>query len=189
MAGAAALVDPTPTPSGLPPPSPGAPEPTSVPSGVPEPLQPVLSLLTQGLNVHAMRLDALARAVTRLERGAVQQAEAAEIARAEADRRAAEAYARAEAAEAHAEEQLKAMEARHATQQAALEKRMADMEARFEAVPPSLEELRGRYAQLEFARGNHERELTTRAAEIAEGREAHSALATRVDACAWLWAV
>ena len=65
------------------------------PAIVPEPLQPVLSLLTQGLNVHATRLDALARAVTRLERGAAQQVEEADHARAEAEKRAAEAFARA----------------------------------------------------------------------------------------------
>ena len=52
---------------------PGSPPPP--PAVVPEPLQPILSILTQGLNVHATRLDALARAVTRLERGAVTQAE------------------------------------------------------------------------------------------------------------------
>lgn len=151
---------------------------------VPEPLQPVLQLLTQGLNVHATRLDALARAVTRLERGAVQQAEAAEAARAQAERRCAEAYARAEAAEANAEAKLAASDARHAAAQASLEARLSELESRLEAVPPSLEELRGRYAQHELARAAHERELSARAAEIAEAREAHASLATRVDACA-----
>ena len=62
----------------MPPTSPTSPPPAAV---VPEPLQPVLSLLTQGVNVHASRLDALARAMQRMERGAVQ----AEAARAEAD--------------------------------------------------------------------------------------------------------
>ena len=63
---------------------------------VPEPLQPVLALLTQGLNVHSPRLDALVRAVARLERGAAESTELAE-------RRAADSFARAEAADARAE--------------------------------------------------------------------------------------
>ena len=153
-------------------------------SALPEPLQPVLSLLTQGLNVHATRLDALARAVTRLERGAVHQAEAAEAARAEAERRCADAHARAEAAEATAAAKLAESDAKHSAVQAALERRLAEMEARMEAVPLSLEELRGRSAQHELARAAHERELSARAAEIAEAREAHASLVTRVDACA-----
>ena len=154
------------------------------PAIVPEPLQPVLSLLTQGLNVHATRLDALARAVTRLERGAAQQVEEADHARAEAEKRAAEAFARAEAAEQAADARLAASEARAAATNAALERRIAEMEARLEAVPPAFEELRSRSAQLELARGQHERELSARSAEIAEAREAHASLASRVDACA-----
>ena len=151
---------------------------------VPEPLQPVLSLLTQGLNVHAQRLDALARAIMRLERGALQQAEAAELSRAEAERRAAEDRAKAEASEADFAWKLQAVEAAHSASHAALEQRMAELEARLEAVPPSLDELSGRYAQHEQARSAHERELNARAAEIAEMRESQAALATRVQSCA-----
>jgi len=50
--------------------------PPPMPHAVPEPLQPVLSLLTQGVNVHATRLDALARAIQRFELGAKQAEEA-----------------------------------------------------------------------------------------------------------------
>jgi hypothetical protein len=113
-------------------------------------LQPVLALITQGLNMHATRLDALARALARLERGALQQVESAEMARAEAERRAAEAYAhaseayaRAEAAETHAEAQLQAAvqasEGRTAAKHIALERRLAELEARLDTLPPALE--------------------------------------------------
>ena len=144
---------------------------------LPEPLQPVLALLTQGLNVHSTRLDALARAVTRLERGAVEQAEAAEAARAEAERRASDAHARAEAAEENAAAAIKAVEERGLAAQVLLERRIAELEARFEAVPPAVEELRTRYAEHEQARSEHERAL-------AALTEQQSALTTRVDGCA-----
>ena len=160
---------------------------TGSPGGVlvaEQPLQPVIQLLTQGLNMHATRLDALARALARVERGAAQQAEAAELARAEAERRAAEAYARAEAAEAHADARVQQAEARAAAAHEALERRLNDLEARLDVVPPALEELRSRSAEHELARGAHERELGLRAAEIAEGREAHAQLRTQVGLCA-----
>jgi chromosome segregation ATPase len=159
-------------------------------------LQPVLALITQGLNMHATRLDALARALARLERGALQQVESAEMARAEAERRAAEAYAhaseayaRAEAAETHAEAQLQAAvqasEGRTAAKHIALERRLAELEARLDTLPPALEELRGRSSAHELVLATHEREIATerseRTAEISEQREAHAALSSRVD--------
>ena len=159
-------------------------------------LQPVLALITQGLNMHATRLDALARALARLERGALQQVESAEMARAEAERRAAEAYAhaseayaRAEAAETHAEAQLQAAvqasEGRMAAKHMALDRRLAELEARLDTLPPALEELRGRSSAHELVLATHEREIATerseRTAEISEQREAHAALSSRVD--------
>ncbi|KOO20891.1 hypothetical protein Ctob_000915 [Chrysochromulina tobinii] len=159
-------------------------------------LQPVLALITQGLNMHATRLDALARALARLERGALQQVESAEMARAEAERRAAEAYAhaseayaRAEAAETHAEAQLQAAvqasEGRTAAKHITLERRLAELEARLDTLPPALEELRGRSSAHELVLATHEREIATerseRTAEISEQREAHAALSSRVD--------
>lgn len=167
--------------SGLGPPELSAP---GSPIEAPESTMPVLQLLTQGLNVHATRLDALARATARLERNVVQQTEMTEVARAEAERRANAAVARAEAAEAHAEAQLQASEARAAAKHEALERRLAELEARLDAVPPSLEELRARSTQLEIASGTHERELSARAVEIGEARQAHAQLCTRVEVCA-----
>ena len=154
--------------------------PPPMPHAVPEPLQPVLSLLTQGVNVHATRLDALARAIQRFELGAKQ----AEEARADADERISEAYARAAAAERAAEARITASDARADARAAALERRIIELEGRLELMPPAFEELRHRSTELEMARGNHERELTARAADIAEVREAHAALVGRVDACA-----
>ena len=151
---------------------------------VPDELQPVLALLTQGLNVHSTRLDALARAVTRLERGALQQAEAADAARAEAERRASQAFMRAEEAEARSLAAQRAAEERAVAAEAVLERRVEELEARLEAMPPALDELRSRTSQLDLARGTHERELSVLGAQIAEGREAHASLGARVDACA-----
>ena len=156
------------------------------PAIVPEPLQPVLSLLTQGLSVHATRLDA-PRARSRGSSAARRSKWKRLITRARGggEARAAEAFARAEAAEQAADARLAASEARAAATNAALERRIAEMEARLEAVPPAFEELRSRSAQLELARGQHERELSARSAEIAEAREAHASLrASRVAACA-----
>ena len=161
----------------------GGGEPHAV-AGVPDHLQPVLQLLTQGLNMHATQIDALARAVARMERGAVQQAETTELARAEAERRAAETYARAEAAERHADAKVAASEARTTAAMEALSLRVAELEGRLDAVPPALDELRGRSEHHALTLGVHERELSACAAEIGEGREALAQLAGKVELCA-----
>lgn len=142
--------------------------------------QPVLSLLTQGVNVHATRLDAVARVIQRLERS-LKESEAKQ---AESEVRIAEAFARAEAAEQAADARIAASEARAAATTAGLERKLSELEARIDVMPAAFEELRGRSAQLEHTCGQHERELSARSAEIAENREAHAVLAGRVDGCA-----
>ena len=126
-----------------------------------EDYQPVLSLLTQGVNVHATRLDALARIVQRL------------------DKQREEAEARAEAEKQAAESRIADSEGRAAATIAALERKLYELEARVDAMPPAFEELRGRSAQLEHTCGQHERELSARATEVAEVREAQAASETR----------
>ena len=159
--------------------SPGGPD---APDEIEEQLN-VQTLLTQGLNAHAARLDAISRAVMQLERTLVQQAEEAQLSRAEAERQAAEAHARAEMAEERASAAVRAADARALAAEEALERRVASLEAQLASVPGALEDLRTRATKQELRAGVQEREVTARAAEIAECREKHASLEARVATC------